>query len=93
MRLLREASSKGSPQSAMGMAWTWEEESSRGGWGSKINNPSSVVFGYKCANLFRKTVLPKATPSKINTLDAHLRGHDDFFSVPLIAARSFHFLP
>ena len=23
MRLLREASSKGSPQSAMGMAWTW----------------------------------------------------------------------
>ena len=32
MRLLREASSKGSPQSAMGMAWTWGEEGASKGY-------------------------------------------------------------
>ena len=35
-----------------------------------------------------KLVLAKAKPSKITSLDSHLRGNDDFFSVSLIQHRS-----
>ena len=44
MRLLRVASSKGSLQSAMGMAWTWGEEGVSLAWGCM----EVVIFGLCC---------------------------------------------
>ncbi len=40
-----------------------------------------------------KLVLPKAKPRKINSLDSHLRGNDDFLSVSLIQHRSYVLQP
>ena len=36
-----------------------------------------------------KSCLPKAKPSKINTLDSRLRGNDDLFSVSLVVSLIF----